>query len=200
MHRISDPRIGATAKKNLRMFKELCGYPNLGNVSIVTTNWSRVGEKEGNDREAALAQGVFESFLSGGAAMIRHNKELESAKSIILQLSCKQPITTLLQEELFAGKALGDTSAGAIIIEDIKGLQKKYELELAALKKELDEVMNSRYAGLKDEIAEERRALKRRMILVAEDHMKLRMSMEEERLKREGRSGWSSEFETTSIS
>jgi len=48
MHRISDPWTGRIAKKNLHMFKELCGEKMLTNVLIVTTNWSCIGEEEGD--------------------------------------------------------------------------------------------------------------------------------------------------------
>src|ERR1700678_632958 len=120
LHRISDPRMGGQAKKNIRVFRELCGDNNLGNVRIVTTYWNRVDEQEGKDRETALANGAFKPLIDAGAKLLRHDRELESAQSIMSELIHTTPMTMKIQEELNAGRALGDMSAGAVIIEEMK--------------------------------------------------------------------------------
>jgi hypothetical protein len=44
LHRITEVRMLGSAKRNLRMFKQLCGTNNLNSVILVTTHWS---DKEG---------------------------------------------------------------------------------------------------------------------------------------------------------
>ncbi|THU97595.1 hypothetical protein K435DRAFT_610620, partial [Dendrothele bispora CBS 962.96] len=156
LHRISDPRMGATAKKNLRVFKELCGEKNFGNIRIVTTNWTYVDESEGNRREADLSKLAFKPLLDGGAEMRRQDKELESAKAIISELKRKTPVVLKIQEELSAGRSLGDTSAGAVVWEEMKEMQKKHEKQLEDLKNEMEEAKNMNDEELQAELTEER--------------------------------------------
>ncbi|KAK2466554.1 hypothetical protein APHAL10511_001416 [Amanita phalloides] len=173
LHRISDPRFSGTAKKSLRIFRELCGDDKLDHVRFVTTYWNVVSEKEGTDREAALADGVFKPFLDAGAKLIRHDGGSESAKKIISDLSRQTPVSMKIQEQLNAGMALGDTSAGAVIIEEMKELQKKHENEMEELKKELEEAANETDEDLKAELDEERRKLEERIAQVEEDRRRL---------------------------
>jgi len=42
LHRISDRRMTGSAKKNLLMFKKLCGNNALVNVTLATTMWGTV--------------------------------------------------------------------------------------------------------------------------------------------------------------
>ncbi|KAK7444070.1 hypothetical protein VKT23_015468 [Stygiomarasmius scandens] len=178
LHRISDPRMGATTKKNLRMFTQLCGENNFGNLRIVTTNWSHVDETEGNRREASLIKGAFKPLLDGGAVMHRQDKELESARQIINELKYKSPVTLKIQEELNAGRALGDTSAGAVIIEEMKELQKKHVKELEDLKNEMEEAMKANDDELQAELDEERQKLEEMMARAEQDQRMLLMVRE----------------------
>ncbi|KAF8122892.1 hypothetical protein EV363DRAFT_1358576 [Boletus edulis] len=115
MHRISDPRVGGVARKNLKMFHSLCGDASLKNVRIATTNWNRVSEQEGTT-----------PLIDGGAGLRRHTNTVESAEQII-------------QKELRMGMTLGDTSAGTILIAGMREMQKKDEKELAGLEREMEE-------------------------------------------------------------
>jgi hypothetical protein len=65
--------MSSMAKNHLSIFWELYGNNNLGHVRIVATDWSRVGEQEGRDREAALAKGAFKPLVKAGAVMARHD-------------------------------------------------------------------------------------------------------------------------------
>jgi hypothetical protein len=76
--------------------------------------------QEGNDRETALANGAFKPLIDAGAKLLRHDKELESVQSIMSELIHTTPMMMNIQEELNAGRALGDISAGAVIIEEIE--------------------------------------------------------------------------------
>ena len=166
------------AKKNLRIFKELCGDKNLGNVQIVTTDWDLVGQQQGNDREATLANGTFKSLIDAGASLVRHDKGLESALLIMSRLIHKKSVTTQIQEELTASKTLGNTSAGTVIIEEMKVLQKRHEKELESLRKEIEEAVRAR--------DEECRVLEAKMARVEKDQSRLEMTFPEARLRMDG--------------
>jgi len=106
-----------TAKKSLEIFSELCGERNFANVRILTTDWDGVDEYEGETREKALSKRYFKHLIDGGAEMFRHDGALESAQSVVSGLIQQPPVTLKIQEELDAGRMLGNTSAGAVIMK-----------------------------------------------------------------------------------
>lgn len=109
LHRITDPRLDSTSRKNLRLFRELCGGDRLDNVRIVTTNWGHIDERVGSDREAGLARGAFKPLVDTGAVMIRQDMESESAVSVISQLIHRKLARMRIRGELHAGTAFGFT-------------------------------------------------------------------------------------------
>ena len=174
LHRISDPRMGGAAKKNLRVFREICGDERLDHVRIVTTNWNIVDEKQGNSRQDALVEGAFGLLIKEGAYLCRHDKGLESAQSIMSQLIRQEPVTLKIQEELNAGRTLEDTSAGALIVEEMMEMKKKHDKEVEGLKKELENASKANNEELRLELAEERRKLEEMMARAEEDRKTLK--------------------------
>ncbi|KJA22638.1 hypothetical protein HYPSUDRAFT_54752 [Hypholoma sublateritium FD-334 SS-4] len=173
LHRISDPRVGGAAKKNLRLFRELCGEDMLRNVRLVTTNWDNVSDKEGNSREAELASRIFKPLIDAGAKMVRHDKGPISAQSIMSTLVHQEPTAMKIQGELDAGIPLGDTSAGAVIIEEMKELKKKHDEEMQDLLKELQDATMANDEDLRAELAEERQKLEESMARAEQDQQRL---------------------------
>jgi len=160
-------------KKNLRMFRELCGDDNLKNVRIVTTYWSTVDKQEGTSRQTALADGAFKPLIEGGAKLIAHDRELESARQIVSELVQQTPVKLKIQKELDAGKVLADTSAGGVIMEEMKEVQQKHNKEMEDLKKEMEDAAMENNEDLEAELAEERRKLQKAMAQVEEDRQRM---------------------------
>jgi hypothetical protein len=63
-----------SAKKNLYMFKKLCGNNALKNVILVTTMWDKVSEAEGTARELELTStpDFWGWMVSQGSKVYRH--------------------------------------------------------------------------------------------------------------------------------
>lgn len=74
LHRISDIRMQGSAKKNLFMFKKLCGQKALKNVILATTMWDRISEAEGEARENELTTtpDFWGWMVSQGSKVYRH--------------------------------------------------------------------------------------------------------------------------------
>jgi hypothetical protein len=173
------------ARKNLRMFRELCGEAALPNAHIVTTNWGRVSKKEGDSREEELAtnSSIFKPFLDAGARLSRHDKGIDSARSIIRDLICKDAITTKIQVELKDGRPLASTSAGAVLTEEMKALVDKHQKEMESLKEEIGEALRERNDALKAELEEERRALQLKVAQVEKDQRRMERRAQDDRSK-----------------
>lgn len=176
LHRISDPRMGGTAKKNLRMFRELCGDENMRKVRIVTTYWNFVHETEGTNREADLKNSAFRHLIDAGAQMLRQDREEESARFIMSTfVRGEPPVMLKIQKELNEGRVLGETSAGVVVIEEMAEIKKKHEVEMKALRKEYKEASRENDEDLRAEIAEEVRRVEEMKARLDEDKRKLEM-------------------------
>ena len=169
------------------MFRSLCGEENLKNVRIVTTNWSRVSEEEGNRRENDLKHVAFKALVDAGAQMRRHANTLESAHQIMSELIPLKPVTMKIQEELRDGKKLADTAAGKVLTEEMREMQKRHEREMADLKKEMELAAKANDRALRAELAQERKTLEDKIARVEADRVKLERTLEEERKAQESR-------------
>jgi DNA repair exonuclease SbcCD ATPase subunit len=169
------------------MFRALCGDDNLASVRIVTTNWSRVDEQEGRDREEALGEEIFKPLLDGGAKMLRHDNDLISAETVISELIPLPPITMQLERELGAGKKFNETSAGAVLTEEMTGMQEKHAEELAALQNEMQEAEEANNRALKAELEQDHRDLQRKIEKVENERRRLERTLAQARACLEAR-------------
>ncbi|KAL4871500.1 hypothetical protein BDV12DRAFT_194266 [Aspergillus spectabilis] len=138
LHRITDIRMQGSAKKNLVMFRQLCGEEALKKVILVTTMWDKVPAEEGTRREQELINTAeFWGWMLGkGSTFHRHNNTEASARGIVTRLAGhKAPITTDLQRQLVdEHRSLDQTSAGRelqseMLKEKAKWAQEKKEIE-----------------------------------------------------------------------
>jgi len=175
LHRIIDTRMEGSHMKNLRMFRELCGEENFGNVILCTTMWGKVSEEDGQRREEKLKskETFWGSLISRGAQVVRHQGSdlTASAKQIVESLIPKDTIVLKLQEELGQGGSLSDTSAGRVLTSEIEDMKKKHEEEIAALRAEIQATSDKREVELlKEHYEKEMEGLKK----VTDDLEKLR--------------------------
>jgi len=71
--------------------------------------------------------------------MFRHIQGRQSACSIVSELIQQPPVTLKIQEELNAGRALGNTSAGAVIMRAMEEMQKEHDIRMQTLKNDMDQ-------------------------------------------------------------
>lgn len=169
--------MGGNAKKNLRMFRELCGESALKNVCITTTNWSRVTEEEGESRELELRESpnLFKPLIDAGAELFRwDNTDSASAQSIVDSLIRKDKTKLQIQAELDEGKTLEETGAGSVLKEEMIALVEKHKVDMQALQKEIEEAAMTKQAELLAELEEERQKTQEQMLKIQEDLNKLK--------------------------
>ena len=140
LHRIADTRMEGSHMKNLRVFRELCGEKNFGNVILCTTMWDKVSEEEGQRREEELKskEAFWGNLVSRGAQVMRHRGPdfTASARKIAESFIQKDTIVLRLQEELDRNGSLSDTSAGRFLTSKMRYM-KKHQEEIAALRAEI---------------------------------------------------------------
>ncbi|EKM58588.1 uncharacterized protein PHACADRAFT_90161, partial [Phanerochaete carnosa HHB-10118-sp] len=132
MHRISDFRMGGISRRNLNMFRKLCGDEALGNVVVVTNMWGEVTSERGAAREHQLRtdERLFAPVLQGGATMLRHDNTYESAQAILAHLVGNRPRALRIQRELVdEGRDIAETAAGAELGSELEALRKRHAEE-----------------------------------------------------------------------
>ncbi|KAL8404990.1 hypothetical protein RB594_009752 [Gaeumannomyces avenae] len=187
LHRISDPRMGGSAMKNLRMFKKLCGKDALERVVLATTMWgSKVSENDGARREEQLRtkEDYWGGMIQQGSTMMRQDDGLSSATLIIEHIinkhqSNKRDPSLEVQKEMANGKKLDETSAGMEVEAEMNRLRAKFEEEKRDLRRELEEARRDQDEATQKEINRARTDLDAKMKKVEEDRENMRVNLEE---------------------
>lgn len=161
LHRVTDPRFGGTARRNLSMFKKLCGSSNLGSVVLATTFWSRVEQSIGEAREQELSTSdtYWGSMVAHGSRVLRHDSDAESGADIIRYLLGRneQPTLAIQDEMVNQGKDLQETAAGVEVQAEMEKLRNKYEKQLMELQEEMNEAIRARDEDSRRQLEEERK-------------------------------------------
>ena len=114
LHEISQARMFGTARKNLEMFRKLCGDEALGNVVLGTTMWGDVSLEKGQQREQQLRSTYWEEMLQQGSVIMRVHGDSASAWEIVNHIleSSRVEFVRIQEELLELQKVIPDTDAG----------------------------------------------------------------------------------------
>ncbi|KAF7191565.1 hypothetical protein HII31_07067 [Pseudocercospora fuligena] len=141
---INHRRIGGSALRNMKMFKDLVGQDGFPGIILATTMWDTLEDKSlGEQREQELVskQSFWGGMVERGSRVMRHTRTRESAMTILEAIiTRKHPFALKIQEEMVEENlVLHDTAAGKQVNQDLLELQQKYQKELDALKRDMIE-------------------------------------------------------------
>lgn len=153
LHRITEPRFQGSAKRNLRMFQQLCGTKNLDSVILATTHWS---DKEGKGypedegqrkvKELIETEEFWGGMVARGSRVERHDGSKESARNIISNLVDRKIRVVLgIQKQLIdQNKSLDDTDAGQALQSELIEERKKSKAKLADLILDMEDALREK--------------------------------------------------------
>lgn len=146
LHRIIDPRMQGSAKRNLFMFQKLCGQECFNQIILVTTMWSLVPPEIGSQREGELMQeeDFWGFMLKKGSQIMRlkDQNDRSSALAILDTVVRKQTTVTLrIQDEMSQGLGLEQTGAGQQLNHDILEERKRHRRDMGELQREKEEAL-----------------------------------------------------------
>jgi hypothetical protein len=153
LHRISDPRMGGSALKNLHMFQRLCGRRSLPNVVLATTMWGDVKLQSGGyaaaerrEEQLKTTEEFWGSMIRGGAHVRRHTNDRKSAEAIVSAIvGATKKIALDIQIEMVDKKIpLDQTSAGQYLKQEYADLRHRYEAETEEIVKSKDLAMQEK--------------------------------------------------------
>ncbi|KDR74818.1 hypothetical protein GALMADRAFT_249713 [Galerina marginata CBS 339.88] len=136
VHDLSNDRFTGTAKRNLRMFREMCGDKALGKVVITTTKWKKLlimsdarDETLAEERQKELKSTHWKEILDNGASVLSFRDNNDSAWAIVSNILSRLKQTELLHIYLQIQKELGDE--GKMIPETAAGKELRKTLTQA---------------------------------------------------------------------
>jgi GTP-binding protein EngB required for normal cell division len=184
LHRITDPRMQGSARKNLLMFKKLCGPAALKHVILATTMWERLTDEDmGLKREQELieTEDFWGWMKKQGSQVIRHQNTWESAMDVLGKFvkPQKRPIPLQIQTEIVDGnRTLDETSAGQELQHALSEEREKFKRELEELQAEMKEALTMRDEVAQDMIRESREELNQKLLELERDRADLKVSLE----------------------
>ncbi|KAH9949950.1 P-loop containing nucleoside triphosphate hydrolase protein [Amylocystis lapponica] len=177
LHRISDNRMGGTAMRNFRFFRQLCGDEALPNTLIVTNMWNEIDEDLGAAREEELGTKdiFFKPALDAGSEMRRHTNTTESAHNVLRALIDKQPRPLQIQREIVdERKQIYQTAAGIVLLGELAAKEQKHLQELQELQEEIEEAIREKNQEDQEALEKDRSKVDENVQKVREEQKKVR--------------------------
>lgn len=144
LHPIHEPRLPGTARKNLNMFKLLCGDESLSSVVLATTMWHKGIEVEAAKRVKQLetTPHFWGTMIDHGSTIFRHDNTPESALKIIDHITEKREriVLSIQRQMVDENKDIDQTSAGKLQREEIIKEKEKAARRLREKKEQLVEL------------------------------------------------------------
>lgn len=187
LHRITDPRMGGSALKNLYMFQRLCGDRGLSSVILATTMWSNLegtdaGQETGRLREAELRMPQFwGSMADRGSEIVKHDGTKESARSIISRLVDKGTDVILdIQVQLVEeNKTLDETSAGQYIQKELLDARKRFEKDIEEYQESMEAALHEKDEAMLQALRREKEAAEAKEKARLQDWQKLNVTVQQ---------------------
>jgi hypothetical protein len=158
LHRITDNRLGGSAMRNLRAFRQLCGDNAMSKVVLATTFWGMEDEDTAkrHERELKDRPDFWGSMIGQGSKVFRQDSERASAREIIKYLVSKRgsgAMTLRVQDQMVnQGLTLDQTDAGREMQGQLAAQKAAYEQELATLREDLAQAMREKDKEWEDRI------------------------------------------------
>ncbi|KAF8850293.1 hypothetical protein BDZ45DRAFT_196964 [Acephala macrosclerotiorum] len=187
LHRITDPRMGGSALKNLYMFQRLCGDRGLSSVVLATTMWSTLdstesGKETGRQREQELRKPEFwGSMTERGSEIVKHDGTKDSARAIIDRLVNRESNVVLdIQVQLVDdNKTLDETSAGQYIQKELLEARKRFERDLADYQESMEVAKQEKDDALLQALKKEKDAAEAKEKQRLQDWQKLNITVKQ---------------------
>lgn len=145
LHDISQTRVFGSTRKNLEMFRVICGEDALKCVTLVSTKWA-LARAEGDRREEQLKENFWGGMLALGAKTMRVENDSNSALAVVNKVVegrlARIDHVQLQNEIVTLGRLLPQTDAGRTLAHVLK--------DAAARQKLLEERMRPHTQGSQD--------------------------------------------------
>ena len=99
-------------RKNIEIFKKICGNDALKNLVIGTTKWDQVELEKGQQREQELKDKHWKEMVQQGSVIMRVHADSSSAWKIVNRILQNDAVDFVRFQEAFQ-KTISDVEAGS---------------------------------------------------------------------------------------
>jgi len=191
LHRISDRRMPGSARRNLIMFKKLCGVDALSHVILATTMWENVNPKDGIERERELreTEDFWGWMLQQGSKLERHTNDEQSAARLLSLFASPTSnasdfVVDLQRQMVDQGKALGETAAGITLEGELAKERAKFQREMQILKEDLTEAARIKDEHAARELQKQKKEMNKKIERLNQEQAHLKTSLQQEHEKK----------------
>ncbi|KAH8881187.1 hypothetical protein GQ53DRAFT_668330, partial [Thozetella sp. PMI_491] len=185
-HRIIDPRMTASARKNLFMFKKLCGESALQNVILATTMWEKVDITDGERRESQLmSTPEFWGWMKEKGSQVRRHYNTRDSAMDLLHIFVEHSVDARTQvaldiqcEMVDAHKTLDQTGAGKMLDSALAAERDKFRRDIEELHAEWKEAMAARDSEAAEMIRNAQADMQRQIAELEHDRANLKLTLE----------------------
>lgn len=183
LHPIQEPRFQGTARKNLNMFKLLCGESNMRCVVLATTMWREGIEEEATKRVHQLetTKGFWGDMISNGSTVFHHDNTAESALKIVDHIIEKRDrvVLSIQSEMVDQDRKIYETSAGQLEHADVTKEREKAERRARDKREQREIKLEKQEAQEAQELLEQLERYEKRVGQKQKEIEKLDMSVRE---------------------
>jgi hypothetical protein len=183
IHRISDPRLSGSARRNLLMFKKLCGEKVYQSVVLATSMWSKITPDEGIAREKELVETKdwWGHMYEKGSRVFRLANTKESCIQVVgYILSLHMTITLDIQDEIInQHRDIDETSAAHELNAEILRERKMHKAELETMRAQMEDAIAEHDEELQSMFKEQIEGLQEKLQKGDEEQKKLQQTLEE---------------------
>ncbi|QRW08935.1 50S ribosome-binding GTPase [Ceratobasidium sp. AG-Ba] len=135
MHRITDPRLGGSGRRNLQLFRRLCGQDSLRNVMFLASMWGVLDyEQELSNERELLAHPLVSDFGCQSARLV--DRSSLEGRRIVGQCILASPQVLAIQKEMAQeGARLEQTTAYEVLDEEFAAQKRQHEQEVEQLRR-----------------------------------------------------------------
>lgn len=174
------------SRKNMKIFRQLCGDSNLQSVVLATTMWKASSNesirREFEERQEALRLNpeFWGEMSTHGSPVLRHDDSKDSALSIVRLILRQNSRTTLqVQREMMEdGKTLDETLAGQELSRELLKQRRLFEKRLQDAQEELKEAIEEGNKRAVQKAAETQDEFQKKLDLAMKESEQLKTSME----------------------
>lgn len=183
LHPIHEPRLAGTARKNLAMFKLLCGDDSLHSVVLATTMWQKGIEAEATKRVEQLKSTpeFWGRMIENGSEVFKHDNTSESALRIVDHIIDKrQHVVLAIQKQMVDDElTIDQTGAGQLKREEIIKEKEKAARRLQENQEELEASLRKKEEQNVQQLQEEQQKYESEIKQKDEDIRALQLSVAE---------------------
>ncbi|KAI4141443.1 MAG: hypothetical protein L6R39_005331 [Caloplaca ligustica] len=195
LHRISDNRMTGPARRNIEMFKAMCGSAFYPHIALGTTFWTATSQPHSTlcSREAQLLseETFFAPIVRRGGVMFRHaehgllgagHSARKIVRHLIQQMNERRPPPGPLRlqvELVHQGKRLDQTEAGKIVGASFAKVVAEMSQKVEGAKKEMQGALRMRNHKDVEKLNEKTAQIERDMKKTLEQRRQMEMPLGE---------------------